>query len=79
MRRIVAAVDFLPPSTQFGALFLDIRKASPDDILVWGRPEDPSYTALKHTLMLEYPRSASEKIVDPVLGEVGIVQFTGPQ
>jgi hypothetical protein len=76
-RRIIAATDSLPPSTQVDSLILDLRKASPDFILLWGRPDDPRYSELKHSLMLEYPESSSEKVLDPVLGEVGIALFTG--
>ena len=78
-RRILAAMDSLPSSIQVGSLIVEIRKASPDAILMWGRPDDSSYPELRHSLMLEYPHSSSEKIVDPVLGEVGVVLFTEPQ
>jgi hypothetical protein len=78
-RRILAAMDSSPSSTQVGSLIVDIRKASPDAILMWGRPNDASYPELQHSLALEYPRSSSEKILDPVLGEVGVVLFTEPQ
>ena len=78
-RRILAATDSLPSSTQVGSLIVDIRKASPDAILMWGRANDASYPELRHSLMLEYPRSSSEKILDPILGEVGVVLFTEPQ
>ena len=75
-RRIIAATEALPQSTQRSSLAADIRKASPDAILVWGKPDDSRYTGLLQTLTLQYPRSPSEKIVDPVLGEVGTVLFT---
>jgi hypothetical protein len=75
-RKIIAATDALPQSTQLSSLAADLRKASPDAILVWGRPDDMRYTGLIQSLTLQYPRSSSEKIVDPVLGEVGIVLFT---
>lgn len=77
-RRIIAATEALPQSTQLSSLAADIRKASPDAILVWGKHGDTRYAALLETLAMQYPRSSSEKIVDPVLGEVGTVLFTAP-
>jgi hypothetical protein len=74
-RKIIAATDSLPQSTQLGSLTMDLRKASPDAILVWGRPDDFRYTALIRSLTLQYPQNVTEKIIDPVLGEVGIVLF----
>jgi len=78
-RKIIAAMDTLPQSTQLGTFITDLRKASPDAILVWGRPDNASYLVLKHILMLEYPHSSSEEVFDPVLGEVGTVLFTQTQ
>ena len=75
-RRMIAAMDSLPQLPHIDSLIQDLRKASPDIILVWGRPGDPRYFGLKHSLMLEYPQSSSEKVLDPVLGEVGMVVFT---
>jgi Dolichyl-phosphate-mannose-protein mannosyltransferase len=75
-RRIIAATESLPQSTQLSSLAADIRKASPDAILVWGKPDDTKYTGLLQSLTLQYPRSSTEKIVDPVLGEVGTMVFT---
>jgi hypothetical protein len=77
-RRIIAATEALPQSTQLSSLAADLQKASPDAILVWGKPDDTRYTGLLHSLTLQYPRNSSEKIVDPVLGEVGTVLFTAP-
>jgi hypothetical protein len=78
-RRIIGSMDFLPASTQLSSLAADIRKASPDAILVWGRPDDARYTSVIHSLMLQYPQNSSDGIVDPALGEVGIVLFTRAQ
>ena len=75
-RTIIGAMDFLPPSTQLSTLAADLRKASPDAILVWGKPDDTKYATLIQTLLLQYPKRSSEKIVDPALGEVGTVLFT---
>lgn len=77
-RRIIGSMDFLPASPQLSSLAADIRKASPDAILVWGRPDDTRYTGVIQSLILQYPQNSSERIVDPVLGEVGIVLFTTP-
>ena len=77
--KIIGAMDFLPQSTQLISLATDLRKASPDAILVWGRPDDTAYTGLIHSLILQYPHSSSEKIVDPVLGEVGTVLWSRPE
>jgi len=78
-RRIIAAMDSLPTSTQLSILTTDIRKASPDVVLVWGKPDDAKYMPLIRSLSLEYPQHSIEKIVDPVLGEVGIVLFNETQ
>ena len=72
-RRIIAATDSLPQSTQVDSLIQDLRKASPDVILVWSRTEDSRYSELKRRLMLEHPKSSTETILDPVFGEVGTV------
>jgi len=72
-------MDSLPTSTQLSILTTDIRKASPDAVLVWGKPDDAKYMPLIRSLSLEYPQHSIEKIVDPVLGEVGIVLFTETQ
>jgi hypothetical protein len=77
-RQIIAATEALPQSTQLSSLAADLQKASPDAILVWGKPEDTRYTGLLQNLTLRYPRSPREKIVDPVLGEVGTVLFIAP-
>jgi len=77
-RRIIAAMEALPQSTQLSSLGADLQKASPDAILVWGKANDARYTGLLQSLTLQYPQSSSEKIVDPVLGEVGTVLFSAP-
>ena len=78
-RKIIAAMNSLPQSTQLSGLAAELRKASPDAILVWGRPDNATYTSLIQNLMLQYPESSSEKILDPVLGEVGTVLWSRPQ
>jgi hypothetical protein len=74
-RRILGTLDSLPDPTQVSNLTADIRKASPDAVLVWGRPEDARYAGLVDSLMVQYPLSSKEKLVDPALGEVGMVLF----
>jgi hypothetical protein len=74
--KIIGAMDSLPDSSQLSSLTIDIQKASPGAILVWGRSDDTRYTGLIESLMLQYPHNSSEQIVDPVLGEIGTVLFT---
>lgn len=75
-RKIIGAMDSLPEPMQLSSLTVDIQKASPGAILVWGRSDDTRYTGLIQSLILQYPNNSSEKIVDPALGEVGVVLFT---
>jgi Dolichyl-phosphate-mannose-protein mannosyltransferase len=75
-RKIIGAMDSLPDSTQLSSLTIDIQKASPSAILVWGRSDDTRYTGLIQSIMLQYPHNAAEQIVDPALGEVGVALFT---
>jgi hypothetical protein len=74
-RRILGTLDSLPDPTQVSSLTADIRKASPDAVLVWGRPDDTRYAGLIDSLLVQYPLSSKEKLVDPALGEVGMVLF----
>ena len=74
-RRILGTMDSLPDSTQVSSVTMDIRKASPDAVLVWGRPGDARYTGFIESLLPQYPSASSEKVIDPVLGEVGLVLF----
>jgi hypothetical protein len=74
-RRIIGAMDSLPAATQLAALTGDIQKASPDAILIWGRQDDSKYEGLINNLAAQYSQASLEKIVDPVLGEVGTVLF----
>lgn len=75
--KLIASLDSLPNSSELSILGADVSKAIPDAIVVWGRPTDSEYAALKRSLTSEYPRSSFERILDPVLGEVGGVLFTG--
>jgi len=73
--RIIGTTNTLPDSSQLSALPGDVEKASPDAILVWGRPENPRRASLLQTLMAAYPHSSVETILDPALGEVGLAIF----
>ncbi|MGA2858298.1 MAG: hypothetical protein ABSE40_15610 [Candidatus Sulfotelmatobacter sp.] len=68
-------MDSLPEPEQLRSLVIDIEKASPDAMLVWGRPDDPGRASLLASLALLYPHNSREKILDPALGEVGVVVF----
>jgi len=74
--RLVATMDSLPSSTDLTTVIEDLRKASPDVIVVWGGPRDSRYTALIQRLALQHSGNAFEKVEDPVLGEVGAILFT---
>jgi len=73
--RLIGTMVSLPSSNELTTLLADLTKASPDAIVVWGRPADTRYAGLVRNLTSQYPRSAVEKITDPVLGEVGTVVF----
>ncbi|HTW57015.1 MAG TPA: glycosyltransferase family 39 protein [Terriglobales bacterium] len=76
--RLVATVDALPDTAQDSRLMADMEEASPNAILVWGRPDDPRRAALLQSPTLLGRSTSVEKIVDPVLGEVGVVIFWSP-
>ena len=67
-RQIVAIGD-LPTSEQMSVWMDDIRNASSDAVLVWGRPNDVNYQLALHGLESEYHTNLP--IIDPALGEVG--------
>lgn len=77
-RRIIATMDALPESTQLTALMCDIRKASPEAIIVWGNPRDSKFEEAKQHLLLQYPEASREAIIDSALGEVGVAIFIRP-
>jgi Dolichyl-phosphate-mannose-protein mannosyltransferase len=74
-RKIVGAMDYLPTSAQLSGLSMDIPKAAPDAVLVWGRSDETKYAGLINSLKLQYPHNSIETIIDPTLGEVGVVLF----
>jgi hypothetical protein len=74
-RRIVGAMYSLPDSTQLPGLMMDIEKAHPDAVLVWGEPYSTRRAGLLQSLALLYPHSSIEKILDPALGDAGVLIF----
>jgi len=73
--RLVGTMDSLPDAEQLHSLVSDVEKASPDAMLVWGTPDDPRRASLLASLVLLYPHNSTEQILDPALGEVGVVVF----
>lgn len=76
--KIVASLDSLPdslPDLTCARILADVEKASPDAILVWGKANDGQHASLIQSLTLQYRPSSMERILDPSLGEVGIVLF----
>ncbi len=71
--RLIGAMQNLPATDRFPDLLRDLAKASPDAVLLWGRPDDTHYRLLFRELGLEYKSGAFRVIADPVLGEVGTV------
>ena len=68
-------MDVLPDSNQASSLMADIERATPDAILVWGRPDDAKRASVIQSLVPVYRPNSIEKILDPSLGEVGMVMF----
>jgi Dolichyl-phosphate-mannose-protein mannosyltransferase len=66
-RRIVAESPIVPGDVPL--LLSDIEKSSADAVLVWGKPADPAFQRVLHSLGAEYRGSAP--ILDPALGQVG--------
>ena len=73
--RIVGTMDALPDSAQLSSVMLDVERMSPDAILVWGKPDEPRRASLIQDLVHLHQPSSIENIVDPGLGEVGVVMF----
>jgi len=74
--RLIGSMQTLPKSSDSLNLMRDLGKASPDAVLVWGTPSDERYAGLVRNLAAQYPNRRLEKIIDPVLGESGVVVFT---
>jgi len=66
--RLVATLDKIPQKLE--GLPSDIAQASPDAVLLW-ETDQQKRDLLRRTLDAKYPND--EKIVDPQLGEVGLV------
>jgi hypothetical protein len=73
-RRLIAVTETLPSSENVPAILSDISKASPDAILVWGKPGNARYEALVQQLVHEY--AGRQPLMDPFLGEVGSVLYS---
>jgi hypothetical protein len=74
---LVATMESLPNTAELPITIEDLNRASPDAILVWGKPGDREYNDLLQNLRLKYFKNPIEQIDDPALGEVGMVVFTG--
>ena len=74
--RLIGATLTLPATDRFTDLLTDLGKASPDAVLLWGRPDDTHYRLLFRELGSEYKNDSERPIVDPVLGRVGTVFFS---
>jgi hypothetical protein len=77
-RRLIAATEKLPNLKDVPAVLGDISKASPDAILVWGKPGDARYEALVQQLTHEYAGSSQQTLIDPFFGEVGSALYVRP-
>jgi hypothetical protein len=75
--RLVATMGSLPTISELPLTIADLDRASPDAILVWGKPGNREYDDLLESFRSEYLNNSMKKIDDPVLGEVGMVVFTG--
>jgi Dolichyl-phosphate-mannose-protein mannosyltransferase len=74
-REIVAENDKLPSPEMVSPAIADVELAAPDALLVWGKPKDLEYVTLVHGLRQQKTDIPSEKILDPVAGEVGTIFF----
>jgi hypothetical protein len=70
-RRLIGATDKLPDLEKIPAVLRDLSKASPDAILVWGKPGEVRYDALLRQLIQENAGGSRDALMDPLLGEVG--------
>ncbi len=74
-RKLIAASHALPSASTTDAALADLAKASPDAIMIWGSEKDATYASFMRAVSLQYPGASHEKIVDPVLGDVGVIVF----
>ena len=68
--RLIATLEKIPPNLD--GLQSDLSPASPDAVLLWDSDEQRR-DSVRRSLLGEYPDV--EKIVDPQLGEVGLVLY----
>jgi hypothetical protein len=73
--RVVASADQVPGPNTVPNLMLDVRKAAPDALIVWGKSEDLRYTELEHALTERYPGSSPQEITDLTTAKVGAIYF----
>jgi hypothetical protein len=71
-KRLIATDEKWPSRNEMALLQKDLEKANPSAILVWNR-DDSSRQELLATLKFKY--SEMTKLVDPSLGDVGVVLF----
>jgi hypothetical protein len=68
-RQIVAQAGDLP--SEIAPLMSDIKKASADEVLLWGRQTDPRFQLISWNVAQKY--RVQVPIVDPSFGQVGMV------
>jgi hypothetical protein len=74
--RLVATADSLPHENTLGVLEIDLARAAPDAIVVWGKASDPKYAVLIERLASDGVCNISQQtITDPVVGDVGLLRF----
>jgi hypothetical protein len=77
-QKLIGVFDTLPKPTERAALMADLVKASPDAVVVWGRPPDKTYRDLAQQIASQRAWRATQRIFDPKLGEVGMVFLSAP-
>ena len=77
--RVVAALTSLPDRAMQTNLFSDLKTIKADAIILWGRPVDIRYVAVRDRLAEGRAATEFTIIRDPALGEVGTVLFLSSQ
>jgi hypothetical protein len=72
-QKLIGVSETLPKSTELVPLMADLVKASPDVVIVWGRPSEEKYADLVHKVSSEHRCNDAQRILDPLVGEVGII------
>jgi hypothetical protein len=70
--KVVASANQLPSPSTVPSIMPDIRRASPDALVVWGKSEDLRYMEVDRALTQWYPTSHPVDITDPT-GKVGAI------